>query len=597
MFQTKLKSAFEKVRQDKKVLEKNLSEVELETKFLQEDNQNLESKLSSRATEVEKLEEDLKAEKESKHAMEIKLNKLQSESEEKFNLIKVLLKEKEALTREVKSKTKVNNSQTNQVLNLEKEVHRLKEEMVKQKKSMVGKSDLTSLQREFEALKSKHEETVCANKLLDQSRDALLKLNEENKEHQQDLEISKRCLEDGKAVLQSELQSSLGKNAALTRSVQQLNKTIQEHKESASSWERKYELGHKELVKLQIRMKDIVLQQQTSKASDEELERLKAKILTLKSQIAGLDEKLLEEANSRAKAEARLVCRADELSAMSNKNVDAETRLRDVETEVRQKSNEIGELKSKLDNFEDRHSHMQQTLKMRLADVHKLKTEASAMKKEIEKLSAGQNSRKNPSKQRNRVSEKAHLKTSALPTTPDTVSQIKLTQEVVQPLLNHMKPTSVQEVNPVYEQIILAPVNPPIPVLKIKSTPVKKVNLTSQIQPKPVDPPIPVLKIKLPTTTSFQLPVSGKEAVNKNHFLPQNQSSSGCSSAPELEVIDLTSPTKPIPVQKPATPAKPKASRKRKAAVKSKKVPAKKPLLVPFIYDEVRCSFKTYQLV
>ena len=64
MFQTKLKSAFEKVRQDKKVLEKNLSEVELETKFLQEDNQNLESKLSSRATEVEKLEEDLKAEKE-----------------------------------------------------------------------------------------------------------------------------------------------------------------------------------------------------------------------------------------------------------------------------------------------------------------------------------------------------------------------------------------------------------------------------------------------------------------------------------------------------------------------------------------------------
>ena len=100
MFQTKLKSAFEKVRQDKKVLEKNLSEVELETKFLQEDNQNLESKLSSRATEVEKLEEDLKAEKESKHAMEIKLNKLQSESEEKFNLIKVLLKEKEVLTRE-----------------------------------------------------------------------------------------------------------------------------------------------------------------------------------------------------------------------------------------------------------------------------------------------------------------------------------------------------------------------------------------------------------------------------------------------------------------------------------------------------------------
>jgi hypothetical protein len=74
--------------------------VELETKFQQEDNQNLESKLSSRATEVDKLEEDLKAEKESKHAMEIQLNKLESESEEKFNLIKVLLKEKEVLTRE-----------------------------------------------------------------------------------------------------------------------------------------------------------------------------------------------------------------------------------------------------------------------------------------------------------------------------------------------------------------------------------------------------------------------------------------------------------------------------------------------------------------
>jgi hypothetical protein len=179
-----------------------------------------------------------------------------------------------------------------------------------------------------------------------------------------------------------------------------------------------------------------------------------------------------------------------------------------------------------------------------------------------------------------------------LPTTPDTVSQIKLTQEVVQPLLNHMKPTSVQEVNPVYEQIILAPVNPPIPVLKIKSTPVKKANLVNHIQPTPVDPPIPVLKIKLPTATSFQLPVSA----NKNQFLPRN--SAGCSNTPpELEVIDLTSPTKPIPIQKPATPAKPKASRKRKAAVKSKKVPAKKPLLMPFVYDEVRCSFKTYQLV